>query len=261
MWIKFEVYSPGSAAWRVYPMHNDELAHKSQHNEIFAAWLVKSFGQHILRADKGVMDIAGGKGIVSYELTVRYGVPSALYDPRLHIKLSSMHRRKMKKITRTRDTTHVRQHIQNEDILENFSSCYSLEVPDDTLILPQVKESILDGNMLPFKHIAQPFPMYIQEILLNEYLCDSLQESSVLIGVHSDEATEAIVDIAIYLKKPFAVVPCCLHSVYYPDRKINGMPVNSYELFISYLKLKHPSICHEELPFEGRNVVLYCRGF
>jgi L-aminopeptidase/D-esterase-like protein len=47
-----------------------------QHNLIFAAWLVHTFGQDCLRGHRGggsgtgVLDIAGGAGTLSYELSV-----------------------------------------------------------------------------------------------------------------------------------------------------------------------------------------------
>ncbi|ETN18634.1 hypothetical protein PPTG_04175 [Phytophthora nicotianae INRA-310] len=83
-------------------------------------------------------------------------------------------------------------------------------------------------------------------------------DCSVLVGMHPDEATEAIVDAALTLGKPFAIVPCCVMSRVFPDRQCqDGTPVDTYDTFIRYLLEKHPSIQREFLPFAGRNQVLY----
>ncbi|KAJ8559191.1 hypothetical protein ON010_g8257 [Phytophthora cinnamomi] len=83
-------------------------------------------------------------------------------------------------------------------------------------------------------------------------------DCSVLVGMHPDEATEAIVDAALTLGKPFAIVPCCVMSRVFPDRRCrDGTPVDTYETFVRYLLEKHPSVRSAFLPFAGRNQVLY----
>ncbi|KAI9895308.1 hypothetical protein PsorP6_019282 [Peronosclerospora sorghi] len=81
---------------------------------------------------------------------------------------------------------------------------------------------------------------------------------SVLVGMHPDEVTEAIVDASLTLRKPFAIVPCCVMSRVFPDRRCwDGTPVVTYETFIKYLREKHPSVHSHFLPFAGCNQVLY----
>lgn len=77
--------------------------------------------------------------------------------------------------------------------------------------------------------------------------------------MHPDQVTEAIVDAALLCDKPFAVVPCCVFPNLFPHRKkADGSgPVVSYEDLVKYLQAKHPSIKSCNLPFMGRNVVLY----
>ncbi|CAI5718380.1 unnamed protein product [Peronospora effusa] len=82
-------------------------------------------------------------------------------------------------------------------------------------------------------------------------------DCSILVGMHPDEATKAIVDAAMTLRKPFAVVPCCVMSRAFPNRQCrDGTLVDTYETFVRYL-LKHPSVQSAFLPFAGRNQVLY----
>ena len=87
-----------------------------------------------------------------------------------------------------------------------------------------------------------------------------LSGSSVLVGMHPDEPTEAIVDTAIALGKPFAVVPCCVFPRLFPHRQLRtGQGVNTYSGFLQYISEKHHAIQIACLPFEGRNKVLFLR--
>lgn len=234
-------------------------ASKSQHNVVVAAWIVSTFGQFDLREGRGVLDIAGGNGILSYELCVRYGVPSTLIEPRDDIALSSMLRRKMKRINKSRTSN---EEVSNRAPLMNLLYCHSLNISDDKHILPLVIQSIQDGCSLPFHHVIRGFPLYLRDVLGDATLMGIIDHSSLVVGVHSDEVTEAIIEIAIYLRKPFVLVPCCLFSHLYPERKtLEGEEVRSYEEFIVYLKQKHVKIEQAELPFEGRNILLYCSDY
>jgi hypothetical protein len=86
-----------------------------------------------------------------------------------------------------------------------------------------------------------------------------LTKCDVLVGMHPDQATETIVDTALALNKPFAVVPCCVFPNEFPDRKNsgNGKQVRTYVEFLEYLKRKDPEIQVAYLPFQGRSRVLY----
>ena len=48
----------------------------------------------------------------------------------------------------------------------------------------------------------------------------------------------------------------------FPERRLpDGRPVCSYEELIEYLVARDPAICVAELPFEGRNRVVYCTAW
>jgi len=92
-------------------------------------------------------------------------------------------------------------------------------------------------------------PQQVVELLLN---------CSAVVGMHADQATEPIVDLAIQLGRPFAVVPCCVYGSYFPGRKMgSGEPVTNYSQFVEYLLAKSPACASAELPFEGRNTVVF----
>jgi len=86
-----------------------------------------------------------------------------------------------------------------------------------------------------------------------------LRASSVVVGLHPDQATDHIVDYALAFGKPFAVVPCCTFAKLFPRRRTgDGRQVRSYEQLLDHLQAKHPAIRRTTVDgMAGRNVVLY----
>ena len=97
-------------------------------------------------------------------------------------------------------------------------------------------------------------------------------EASVIVGLHPDEATEYIVDLALCHCKPFAVVPCCVFPSLFPGRVVatkgSAEPeqeqqyeeVRTLPQFLDYLQAKHPAIKRAALSSLGgsANTVIYC---
>ena len=97
----------------------------------------------------------------------------------------------------------------------------------------------------------------------------ALSECSVVLGMHPDQATDAIVDFALERGKPFAVVPCCVYSREFPARRRpatrenprGGGSVTTHAHLVQYLLAKAPGTCRTAtLPFGGMNVVVYSLG-
>lgn len=231
-----------------------------------------------------MFDIAGGAGGLSYELCVRYGVNSTLLDNReSESRLSSMQRRRMKKICKKRErpdsspsleSTYLPKNetIDRSPLIDWLTSCTDLAVQDDGIVLEKVRDSVSSSSALPFTHMRHEFPIRFDESTIDPDLLKLLESASVLVGVHSDQATESIIDAALRLNMPFAVVPCCVFPHLFPERRFQAaagvrdgnkgyiLPpasVISYEEFIDYLLQKDGSIMKDFLPFVGRNVVLY----
>ena len=47
----------------------------------------------------------------------------------------------------------------------------------------------------------------------------AFQGCRLIVGLHPDQATEAIVDLALAVGSPFAIVPCCVYSAEFPKRR------------------------------------------
>ncbi|KAJ3292551.1 hypothetical protein HDU79_001350 [Rhizoclosmatium sp. JEL0117] len=87
------------------------------------------------------------------------------------------------------------------------------------------------------------------------------KEGTVVVGMHPDQATEAIVDVAFRFGVPWAVVPCCVFPGLHPERIIDGELVTSTEGLVEWLKKKRIGEVREGyLGFEGRNRVVYWEG-
>jgi hypothetical protein len=234
-------------------------AAKSAHNNFFVFWLITTFGQQNLR--KGVIDIAGGKGTVSYSLSLRYGINCTLIEPR-EVVLDSMARKRMVKI--------CEQRASGADCYVRPDIKYS-PAPDDKVMLDHVVNAAYRSE-LPFRHIKSEFwyPFPENSVLHTAEVMKLLTDATVIVGMHPDQATESIIDAAIALGLSFAVLPCCLFSNIFPNRYLindaNGSggstnedcrPVRTYDDFVDYLAAKDKSIQIAYLPFEGRNKVLY----
>jgi len=87
---------------------------------------------------------------------------------------------------------------------------------------------------------------------------DLVRSSSIIVGLHPDEPTEDILDMALQYGKKVAIVPCCVFPCFFPLRTLSdGRFVRTYEDFLEYLLLKDDRLRKHELPFQGRNTVIY----
>lgn len=107
----------------------------------------------------------------------------------------------------------------------------------------------------PYKSLAENSVKIFSDV---DEILQKFSQCSCLVGMHPDQATEFIVDLALALNKPFAVVPCCVYSNLFPKRVgPTGSPIRSYDDFCDFLQAKDPSIKRATLAFDGRNTVLF----
>ena len=182
------------------PLNIDDKYNKSLRNSEFANFLVDKFGLENIK--KGfVLDIAGGKGLISYFLTTKFGIKCKIVDPRgATLPKSKLKDLKKKKI-----------------VIEEIRKMFTLDTCDE----------LING-------------------------------CSLIIGMHPDEATVDIVDVALSKKINFAVVPCCVFHNKFPDRKLkNGKEVVEYPDIIQYILEKDDSLKTDFLNIKGRNKIIY----
>jgi Zinc finger C-x8-C-x5-C-x3-H type (and similar) len=187
---------------------DEELMHVKAHRaEVFASWLVATFGLDALCGGSGVLDIAGGgSGGLSFALHVLHGVPVTTVDPRPVCLTTLQRKRAAEKGVR----------------------------------------------------ISPRFPDQLQ-VWFDDSTWHLSTGRSMLVGMHPDQATDAIVDCALQAGIPFAVVPCCVFPSLMAASR--GARLRSREQLIAYLVNKRPGeIMVEWLPFDGASQVLFWRG-
>jgi hypothetical protein len=200
-----------------------------------------------------ILDVAGGKGEVSARLTMCHLQRVVMVDPRP----------------------------------ANVAHCY------ETLVLPKLPKKW--RQQIEIKRASHP--TFVQDTVQERFtqlvttfdyplvsrptttrttttsttaecsvLHEAILQSSLLLGLHADNATEAIVDVALHYQKPFVVVPCCVFPNFFQQRFLRTetagihVPVRNHEQFCLYLAQKDPRFVVETLPFEGRNVAIWWNG-
>mmetsp|Transcript_13255 Transcript_13255/g.15064 ORF Transcript_13255/g.15064 Transcript_13255/m.15064 type:complete len:563 (+) Transcript_13255:62-1750(+) len=216
----------------VFSRSSKRLDRKERHR-VFAEWLVKIYTKEFLSTGSGVLDVAGGGGLLSHALW-KLGVKSCLVDPEPRC-----------------DIEKVPFQVINESLRGDGSELTGNDDKDDD------DENDLSGSITVKKRIR-----------------NLVRSASILVGMHPDEATEAVIDTSLRLGKPFAILPCCvfrnlnserLEIIRRKKRDGGGDPFRSYNTFCQYLLDDKPptgiQFETENLPFEGRNKVIYLQCF
>ena len=220
-------------------------ARNERRHKNLTKWLVDTFAflrdQSAAAAADGdavtVLDVAGGKGELAARLTMCHGIQVIMVDPRLA------------------DVPHCFQTTVLTKLPNKWQDRIQQRLNDNPHF---VKETIQSR----FRQLVMCFDD--RTVVEDAALRRAVQESSLLIGMHADSATETIVDVALAHRKPFVVVPCCVFPRLFPQRTLlvhdTPVPVRTHEQFCQYLANKHPNFQTETLPFEGRNVAIWWDG-
>jgi len=212
--------------------HGSKNQHRHKH---FLRWLLQKFPlKSPDHAHNHVLDIAGGKGELSARLTMCERLKVVMIDPRK----------------------------------ANVMKCYVDRV------LPTLPKKWQER----FKSRSEEFVKNTLEERFRQHTChfdedlverspeirSCVENSSLLVGLHADGATEAIVDVALKYEKAFVVVPCCVFPNFFSKREVleNGkmVKVRSHDQFCNYLLAKDPRFSMDEIPIPGRNIAIWWNG-
>jgi hypothetical protein len=194
------------------PLAPSSKARHSARAEVFADWLVATYGADALRAG-GVVDVAGGRGDLAFALCTRRGIPTTVVDPR-HAALRKEQHRFLAAHPHAPRATHV------------------VALFDDAFVASARGAALLAG-------------------------------AALVVGMHPDQATGQIVEAASALRKPWAIVPCCVFAGQFGGRRRprDGALVSSYDDLVAWLELAGGALPGEVqtafLGFAGRNRALY----
>ncbi|KAG0262705.1 hypothetical protein BG011_009835 [Mortierella polycephala] len=220
---------------------------KNQHREralYFAQWLISTFTRDFLNSGTGVLDIAGGRGDLSWELQTRQGIQSTVIEPRPGKGMRKWQRKWLEKfkvgnqrVQPANDVAGIQAQVQvqvQEATAESRISREDSSMADaiDTEEHEPDDERNLAGlvDFIP-KDLIHPLqatdPARIQTMLDDAFLIQHeamVRDASIMVGLHPDQATEPIVRAALKIGKPFAVIPCCVFGRENPHRRLPKHP-------------------------------------
>ena len=248
--------------------HGSDAA-KSRHNAVFAAWLVDTFGVEALRGGEndgssahtmrpnamsgGVVDIAGGRGLLSFELALEHGVPVTLVDPK-PLRLNKKTRRRVRKWRRETFPEDASDDDSRVPVRHVRAAFEGVEGVSAVSRRGEAKRGFTQRKEL----VAATAEAQNEETTSRDAIARAVREASALVAMHPDQATDAVFETALALDKPFAVVPCCVFADLNPHRVLaSGAPVRTYEEMLEYYLERAPDARAARLPFEGRREVLY----
>jgi hypothetical protein len=239
------------------PQRKRHGARNQDRSKLFVRWLEEVFPDQLRSCDsaadedsaggggvdfvqKGlILDVAGGKGELAARLCVCHRRHVVLIDPR-PCDIRGVFE---KSVLRLLPKVHQERFENRKKNEPNFVS---------------------DLFQSRFRQLTQYFDS--ETIVSNAEIQDVMRRCSLIIGLHADGATEAIVDAALLYGKPFCVVPCCVFPSLFPQRfvvaedGVSPVPVRTHEQFCAYLLGKDPRFRQSTLPFEGRNVCIWWDG-
>ncbi|KAL3789008.1 hypothetical protein HJC23_012713 [Cyclotella cryptica] len=217
-----------------------------------------------------VLDIAGGKGHLSLELVLQQlycGLSGNAVNPTSRISKCTV----VDPLVRKGDAKMRHSRLKKRRIPHSKSPADNTDKSNEGTEVPTITH-------LATAFTADSFPC-INENFINSFDNEtsssegSLPSKLLLLGLHPDQCTEDIVDVALHHNLPFAIVPCCVFPDQSPSRK-HWKAVDDYNLdgreedvklysprtysdFVEYLRQKDERIRMTELPFKGKNIVLY----
>eukprot|EP00920_Eleutheroschizon_duboscqi_P026136 GHVT01064644.1.p1 GENE.GHVT01064644.1~~GHVT01064644.1.p1 ORF type:complete len:627 (+),score=25.49 GHVT01064644.1:292-2172(+) len=204
---------------------------------VFAEWLVRTYDIQFLKREAApVIDIASGSGTTARPLLQRFGIPCVTVDPRSPKEHAPRNGRQrpvifvpptqmgngdfwgsVPMLPHVKESHETVKQLSGRSTMckksREFLSCRNVCSEEQKSCQPKTKNA--GPSPLAF-HLSVPFASNI----CDQYpgFAPLIQRASLLIGLHPDEATEAIVDAAIQFRKPFALVPCCVFPDMFPGR-------------------------------------------
>lgn len=210
------------------------------------------------------MDVAGGKGYLSFQLQCTgYNIPTTLIEPR-QAKLNRKQSKQLRKHCRPIFKQicaffgpELWDPMSESNVKGGEAAFVPTRVPDQLASASTILCSEELSHKKDQRTREERSSRKVEQLALSA-APDILRDCSAVVGLHPDQATEVIVDFALSHSKPFAVVPCCVFPRQFPQRrqKDGGLVITTEE-FIQYLVDKDPRIRLAYLEMEGRNKVVY----
>eukprot|EP00924_Labyrinthula_sp_SR-Ha-C_P003087 maker-scaffold_50-snap-gene-1.12-mRNA-1 protein AED:0.00 eAED:0.00 QI:102/1/1/1/1/1/3/276/340 len=229
---------------------------------VFRRWIIENYSD-IPFQNGIILDVAAGKGHLSFLLSNLHGCESVALEPR-NLNLSSYAKRfKYGMFHRGAKFQQTKLRDYNEDVIrvrhipmvltDHFVKCFDSGDKQQILhsIAQSQREAINTQYAIQDRKNSSDSNECVRVLYDVEEIYSTLQQVKLIVGLHPDAAAEPAIDFARILNVPFAVIPCCVFP-----KKFNRDRVKTYEDFIEYLSSKE-DVYTEVLDFPGRNTCIY----
>lgn len=254
---------------------------------VFREFLLRTYGEYLAKGAT-VLDVAGGKGDLSWLLRNVDGVDSVVADPRItkqiHIlrSVDFLGRHPEEALQRSIPGLPTYQPLASLmprlESLETFAKPRHLRLLIDQNLVDAIASYLETKSMENWKRYwleASEKAMQARTLGYDEGTVSSVNQITdathsletildvrLVIAFHPDQATDASVDLALVLGVPFCVVPCCVFPAEFPSRRNpDGTRLRTYPQLIDYLMRKSDNIRKADLDFPftetAKNRVLY----
>jgi hypothetical protein len=264
----------------------------------FRDFLIQFYGDYLLHGRPKrvqypffghVLDVAGGKGDLSWLLSNVDKIPSVVLDPRGDVSKCAIpksvqylknHPQEAKQRAIPGLPTHQPLAVLMPQLTgkEEFTLPQHLPLSLDQEMVDKIR-SIVDQKEDACKEWQIFWKDKIKRqqcqtdgtahLNTNTAIIDAsnalqiILGTALVVGFHPDQATDYCIDLAQVLEVPFCVVPCCVFPSEFPNRILRDTTdrVQSYPQLIQYLKEKCPQAETAWLNFHfaenAKNLVLY----
>jgi hypothetical protein len=245
---------------------------------------IASFNDVLDLSTCNILDVAGGKGELAFQLLNLNNAASChVVDPR-PLSLTRFQKRLQRgfyhRSASIVSQDIVRHHTEKERSVDHLRCFFSHELwkqsenKDDEKYLSVFEKNCKAANSWSWPpadgsnehsecihHDEDPYENDVKpkETPTFEHASSVVKGANLIVGMHPDQAVDAIIDAALDRNITFFVVPCCTYSSEFPQRKVfsSNKIVTTYNELLDYLQSKSPDIKRHILPFEGKNVCLY----
>ncbi len=217
-----------------------------QHNSPSLFTWSRRYGIETLR--KGVLDVAGGRGELAFELSVKRQIPCTVLDPRCPGGISpapwtTWHVSRQQRLW-FKTCLGIRSYVECQE--------YVAKCP-----LKQCQVGVEEAIEIAAARNQRNTCNTVNTVIREDW--EDVLNCKVVVGLHPDQATGGILDLAKVLSCPFAVVPCCTFADDFPERRLGDRPVRTYDDLVEWL-LATESAEKGFLMFFGKNLVVFTKS-
>jgi hypothetical protein len=264
---------------------------------LFREFILATYGDYLQSEGGGatILDIAGGKGDLSWLFANVDGIDAVVVDPRLthqkHLLRSVAFLRNNPIEAKARAVPGLPTFQPLAGILPRLADVETFKTPRHLRLL--VNQDLVDAlsNYLETRSLTtwtcfwahateraeRATPLgYVEDespsaddasavhcpISHAQVALETILQTKLIAGFHPDGATEACVDLALLLGVPVCIVPCCVFPADFPLRtNPDGSRLRTYAQLLGYLMVKVSYMQRAALDFwftdTAKNQVLY----